>query len=320
MTAVDRGEQLAWERRLASPVAAAALVGAALTLASLFLPGLLTAPPPGAAAGLLAVLEQPTAYVAVLAGQTLPALLLVPVLFYLYRATKARTSRLPAAALVLAVLGPIIFAGAGVANGITLVDVAERYADTPSGRAAPVAPAPKFSDGGGRLEKGALEQALAQGALAADGDDVAADLLRSDSARQVVAGFQQGAALAIAFALIMINLSAMRAGLVSRFLGIIGVLVGVFYVLPLVNVSILQAFWLGAVGLIVLDRWPNGRGPAWETGEERPWPTAAQQREAYEQRTAERREQLDSGERAPDSADASEAKGGAAPRKRKQRS
>jgi hypothetical protein len=42
--------------------------------------------------------------------------------------------------------------------------------------------------------------------------------------------------------------------------------------------SVIQAFWLGAVGLLFLGRWPGGRGPAWETGEAEPWPSAAQRR------------------------------------------
>ena len=41
---------------------------------------------------------------------------------------------------------------------------------------------------------------------------------------------------------------------------------------------IIQAFWLGAVGLLILGRWPGGRGEAWETGEAVPWPTTAQRR------------------------------------------
>jgi len=40
--------------------------------------------------------------------------------------------------------------------------------------------------------------------------------------------------------------------------------------------------------MLFLDRWPGGRGPAWQTGEEIPWPGAAQQREEMERRRAER--------------------------------
>ena len=46
--------------------------------------------------------------------------------------------------------------------------------------------------------------------------------------------------------------------------------------------QILQLFWFGALGLLFLNRWPGGRGPAWQTGEAIPWPGAAQQRAALE--------------------------------------
>ena len=35
-------------------------------------------------------------------------------------------------------------------------------------------------------------------------------------------------------------------------------------------------FWTVALGVLFLDRWPNGRGPAWSVVEAIPWPTAAQ--------------------------------------------
>ena len=41
---------------------------------------------------------------------------------------------------------------------------------------------------------------------------------------------------------------------------------------------IIQAFWLGALGLLFLGNWPGGRGPAWETGEAVPWPSPQQRR------------------------------------------
>jgi hypothetical protein len=58
-------------------------------------------------------------------------------------------------------------------------------------------------------------------------------------------------------------------------------------VIPL-GVQIVQLFWFAALGLLFLDRWPGGRGPAWQTGEAIPWPGAQQQREEIERRRAER--------------------------------
>jgi hypothetical protein len=85
----------------------------------------------------------------------------------------------------------------------------------------------------------------------------------------------------------MIALNAMRAGLLSRFMGILGIFVGILLVIPL-GIPILQLFWFGALGLLLLNRWPGGRGPAWQTGEAMPWPGAAEQREEIERRRAER--------------------------------
>jgi hypothetical protein len=71
----------------------------------------------------------------------------------------------------------------------------------------------------------------------------------------------------------------MRVGLMTRFVGIIGIVVGALYVLPIfAGPLILQVFWIGALIAIFIDRWPGGRGEAWETGEVGVWLSAAEQR------------------------------------------
>jgi hypothetical protein len=35
---------------------------------------------------------------------------------------------------------------------------------------------------------------------------------------------------------------------------------------------VIQLFWLSALGVLFLDRWPGGRGPAWEEAEAIEWP------------------------------------------------
>ena len=82
----------------------------------------------------------------------------------------------------------------------------------------------------------------------------------------------------LAFLFVMMPLRARRVGLLSPFMSILGILAGILLVLPVLPPVILQAFWLGAVGALFLDRWPGGRGPAWETGEAQPWPSAARRR------------------------------------------
>ena len=52
----------------------------------------------------------------------------------------------------------------------------------------------------------------------------------------------------------------MRVGLLTRFMGILGVIVGVLFVIPLGSqLPIVQCFWLIAVGLLILGRWPRRR-------------------------------------------------------------
>ena len=74
----------------------------------------------------------------------------------------------------------------------------------------------------------------------------------------------------------------MRAGLMSRFMGVLGIIVGALYVIPLGGPQIIQVFWIGAMGMLIADRWPGERGPAWDTGEAIPWPSGAELRAARE--------------------------------------
>jgi hypothetical protein len=88
-------------------------------------------------------------------------------------------------------------------------------------------------------------------------------------------------ALAFGAGVVMVSMNIMRTGLVTRFMGILGCIVGVLYILPLSqSLSILTVFWLIALGTLLMGRWPSGDPPAWEAGEARPWPSQAEQREA----------------------------------------
>ncbi len=88
------------------------------------------------------------------------------------------------------------------------------------------------------------------------------------------------AALALTVGMIAVMVGAMRAGLLPRWLSVLGTLAGVLF-LPLFNSPYLQfilTFWLVAMGLLLMERWPNGDPPAWAAGEARPWPTQADMR------------------------------------------
>jgi hypothetical protein len=87
--------------------------------------------------------------------------------------------------------------------------------------------------------------------------------------------------LALGAAFVLICLNAMRAGLLTRFMGVLGIIVGALLVIPLGSpLPIVQVFWLLALGALILGYWPSGIPPAWSTGEARPWPSSAEVREA----------------------------------------
>jgi hypothetical protein len=86
--------------------------------------------------------------------------------------------------------------------------------------------------------------------------------------------------LALGAAFVLVCLNAMRAGLLTRFMGVLGIIVGALLVIPLGSpLPIVQVFWLLALGALILGYWPSGVPPAWESGEARPWPSSAEIRE-----------------------------------------
>lgn len=89
-----------------------------------------------------------------------------------------------------------------------------------------------------------------------------------------------GPIVAIAFAVGVgaASLNAMRAGLFPRPLAYVGLLCAFLFVVPLSTLELLISLWLVGVGFLLLGRWPGGDPPAWESGEARPWPTAAEKR------------------------------------------
>lgn len=107
-----------------------------------------------------------------------------------------------------------------------------------------------------------------------------ADDILSGGAVQALAVVGLGATLALAVAFVLVSLNALRAGLLTRFMGYLGVFVGVLFVLPLGSpLPIVQTFWLLTLAYLFSGRWPNGVPPAWKTGKAEPWPTMQQQRE-----------------------------------------
>lgn len=237
-------QQLGWEARFAKPAAAAAFLAALFIVAGTVVRQVvaLADRPDDEREFLLALDENAGSFLASAFIQSLSFLFVAGVLVYLYRATKARKPAFPAIALALAVLGPMLLAIAGPLSDLSRLDIADEF-----------------------LASGAQTEKRAE------------DLLEDRSVAAAAVG--SGGTLALAIAFVLININAMRVGLLSRFMGIIGAIIGGLYVLPILSGPlIVQLFWLIAVGVLFLDRWPGGRGPAWETGEAVPWPSGAKWR------------------------------------------
>ena len=66
----------------------------------------------------------------------------------------------------------------------------------------------------------------------------------------------------------------MRVGLLTRFLGYLGIIAGVLTIIPLVPIPIVEAYWLLALAYLLSGRWPSGVPPAWSSGRAEPWPRA----------------------------------------------
>lgn len=263
---VQPDEQLDWERRAGRVAGPAAILGALL----LVLGGVLNARVTESREfeRYLRFDEDPSLVIVPNVVQALGYVGVAIGLFYLARATVARRSEMAGPTRVMAVLGPAANAVSAILLSVAILSIASKVADVPVPQDTRGAP-------------GGASQLLGNQVA---GENAVQDF-QTDSALYTSAAYVALAAnLALGFGLVLVSLNAMRAGLLSRFLGVLGIIAGVLTVL-FRGAGIIEAFWLVAVGLIILDRWPGGRGPAWEEVEAIPWPSAAdRQRAAMEER------------------------------------
>ena len=249
---MNREEQLEWEARWSRPAAAAAAAAAFFLVASFAygVSALGRGPTRGEKAQQLRIDEHAGDLLVIAGLNGLAVLAMGGVLVYLYYVTRARRPELQKAALVLAIAGPILYMIVLFALNIVRLDVAGDF--------AALAPDQQTNAAAKRLEDASILSDVGLIGLAPS--------------------------LAFGFSFVMISLGAMRAGLLSRFMGILGIIVGVLYVIPLLGGGppIVTIFWTGVLAALFLDRWPNGRGPAWAAGEAIPWPSAMDQAKARE--------------------------------------
>jgi hypothetical protein len=182
-------------------------------------------------------------------------LALAATLMFLFNAARARKPEMNQATWITAIVGGVLAAVGGVAYGIVITSKAEDFA-THGAQTYPQA-----------------KQLLSGAALA---------VLQ-------YAGLVGSLLIAVAFVLVALN--AMRVGLLTKFLGYLGMIAAGASLLLIGSAPalLIEVFWLLAVGYLFLGRWPNGDPAAWKTGQAEPWPTAAEIREQRQQAGASRR-------------------------------
>ena len=243
-------EQLAWEARAGRPAAAAALLSAVVGVAALAAAASLPQKVNDSVEELFRDKAHSNALIGAAILQAISIALLAPALAFLYKATLHRRPEVPRAAFWLGVVAPPLAAILTVVNAIQRLNAADKL--VPRLMHSPLAP------------KAAIK--LADNEL-------------THGAGATVGYLGIAAGLALAFAVGLNSIHARRAGLLSQFMGILGVIVGVLLVVPILGPPVVQYFWTVALGLLFVNRWPGGsRGPAWDSGEAIPWPTAAELR------------------------------------------
>ena len=88
----------------------------------------------------------------------------------------------------------------------------------------------------------------------------------------------QLAALLVAVAFVLVSLQAMNQGLLSRFMGYLGMFAGALVLFQITQVPVVQTYWLLSIAYLVSGRWPTGVPPAWRSGRSEPWPSSAEMR------------------------------------------
>lgn len=272
-----REAALEWESRWAFPVAMATLAAVALIIASIFVSGVsgtgdaevLRSVDANSGSALLSGLMRAVAF----------GLLAFP-LVYLFRAARVRSDRVRTQLIGLVVAAPLFL---GLSSGFQAVAQQEAADEFVAGEAKSTLTVKEAKeecveereDDGNDFLVDEYEPAKGESPLKAcetrkREDDAASNAQTEAALTPFATGLGIAGGLGFVVALFYCCLWAMRTGLLTRFWGSLGMALGVaalFGLLPFV------LLWFLYFGVLLLDRLPGGRPPAWAAGEAIPWPT-----------------------------------------------
>jgi hypothetical protein len=240
---LGRQEILDRERRWSRPAAAAAIIAAPLYIVSVILDQGGDVPTSGLDTERYRAIDASAGDLlasTVLRG--LSFLLLCVPLFFLFRAAQARSERVSAAMVGFAFIGPVLLAAQGAIAWAAQTQVASDF--------------------------------VAQAGPGGDIYSLLDNLIDESGAFDVASNLLFPAILGMLVAMVYIPLQAMRAGLLTRFFGTLGMALGagMLFIVPAIALLTI-AVWFLWLGLMFIDKIPGGpRPPAWEAGVAIPWP------------------------------------------------
>lgn len=166
-------------------------------------------------------------------------LLVIAVALFMYDAIRRREPQTSSWLGVLGVAGPVLLALSALAGFLALSGVADAF--TRSG--------PQTAERARELYAGSAA-------------------LRMSTVFEIFSRVVFGAWLCWAS-----YLAAMRIGLLTLFVGVLGIGAGVANAIPTLASAAFAfvLFWVTSVALLALGYWPGGRPPAWDSGRPMPW-------------------------------------------------
>lgn len=175
-------------------------------------------------------------------------------LTFLFMSVRARKPEAAQATWIVAVIGAVVAAVGGIVYGILVSDKAHQFV-THGAQTYPEA---------ARLLSGGGVAALQYGGLLGS--------------------------LLLSVGFVLISLNAMRVGLLTRFVGYLGIGAAAASLLLIGSAPalLIEVGWLLAVAYLLAGRWPNGDPPAWQSGQAVPWPSSAETRGQRQRPTAGR--------------------------------
>ncbi len=274
----NKAEILEWEGRWLVPAGLATLAGIALVIASAFAIGGVSGD--GDAELLRSAYEHSSSVTIAALLQAVGFVFLVAPLFFLFRAAAARSDRMRYQLIGLVIAAPLFLSVAAVLNAVATNEAADAFV---AGNAKPGITAKAATPTASPNRRTRARRSSAKNTTGPRrrprcerctktkvADEEATNAISEASTHGAAIGFGFGGRIGLAFALLYTCLWAMRAGLLTRFWGSLGMALGVAALLLLVQFTMI---WFIYFGLLLLGRLPGGRPPAWAAGEAVPWPT-----------------------------------------------